>query len=89
MHQGQRLTGEELRAAVAEAIKTSGKTQEELARELEVTQGAISRASNEAATKLGGLQRRIIAHLTPFTLREERTVEYVVERSDESSELHC
>lgn len=82
MYEGQRLNGDQLREATAEAIRSSGKTQGELAAELKVTQGAVSRAANETATKLSGLQRRIIAHLTPFRLREERTIEYVVEKNN-------
>jgi predicted transcriptional regulator len=82
MKPGDRLSPEELRSAVDEAVSASGQTHQKIADELEVTRGAISRATNESATKLSGLQRRIIAHLTPYSLREERTVEYVVEENN-------
>ena len=82
MHADQRMNLEELRTATREVVAGSGKAQHELAGELGVTQPAISRAVNEAAPKLAGLQRRIIEHLTDYRIEVEKTVEYVVrERS--------
>lgn len=80
MKDGQRLTLEELRDATAEAVSGSGKTQSEVASELDVTGSAISRATNEAVTNLAGLQRRIVSHLTTFEIDEKRTVSYIVRK---------
>ena len=85
MRAGQRLSPDELRQAAADAVKGSGKLQREVAEELGVSKGAVSRALNETNSALAGLQQRIIRHLTGYRLEEEVTVTYVVQSKDEDT----
>ena len=71
MRHNQRLTVEELREEAFTAISNSGKRQADVARDLDVTEGAVSRALKETGTHLAGLQQRIIEHLTPYQLERE------------------
>lgn len=80
MRHNQRMDLDGLREATARAVSESGKTQRQVASELGVTPGAISRALNEANTALAGLQRRIVEHLTGYHLEEEVSVEYIAKR---------
>lgn len=85
MRENQRMNGEELRAVVKAAVAASNKTQYELADELNVTQSAISRAVNEAASNLAGLQGRIIEHLTDYRIEPEKRIAYVVRKKSSST----
>jgi len=78
--EGQSVGLKDLRDFARQAVRSSGKTQNRVATELEVTDSAISQAVNEPARNLVGLQRRIIDHLTPYTVREEHAVTYTIER---------
>jgi len=73
MHDGQTMNYDELQQAAAQAIDDAGTSQAQVARELDVTRGAVSRAVKEPGSALFNLQSRIIAHLTDY--RVEREVE--------------
>lgn len=73
MHDGQTMTYDELQQAAAQTIDDAGTSQAQVARELGVTRGAVSRAVKEPGSSLFELQRRIVEHLTGF--RVEREVE--------------
>ena len=55
-----------------------GVTQEDIAKELGMTQGNLSSALNKASTRWLGTQRRIIEAYSPYSI--EKRVEYVVVR---------
>lgn len=80
MHDGQRLTYEDLQTAARRAYEASGRTQEELAAALGATQSAVSQALSTAGPKFAQLQRRLIAQLTPYDVEED--VRFVVRRRD-------
>ena len=82
MRHNERMSLDGLREATAKAVADSGKTQRQVAEDLGVTPGAISRALNETNSALAGLQRRIIEHLTGFRLEEEVRVTYVAKQAD-------
>lgn len=69
---------EALRREATQTVEQSGSTQTEIANELEVTAGALSRALSESGPKFSRLQRRILQHLTPY--RIERHVVFTAER---------
>ena len=71
MRHNQRLTIAQLRQEAHDALKASGKSQVGVARDLGVSEGAISRALKEEGNHLADLQRRIIEHVTPYTLEKE------------------
>lgn len=74
------MTPAELRDATAKAVQESGKTQTQIASELNISQSVVSEAVNKPYTKLAGVQRRIIEHLTDFEIKEERTITYIARR---------
>ena len=65
------MSYEELQQATAQAIEDAGTSQAQVARDLDVTRGAVSRAVKEPGAKFWGLQKRILAHLTDFTVERE------------------
>jgi predicted transcriptional regulator len=58
------LTHEELRALVERLLAEHAGTQTQVARELDVTPGAISHAKQYAGASVEALQMRIVRHLT-------------------------
>lgn len=70
----QRLTYEQLRDEVASAVADYAESQAALARELDVTRGAVNRAVKEAGPMLVRLQKRIIEHLTEYHIEDTFTV---------------
>ena len=80
----QRLTFAELQAEARKALADSGKTQAQVAEEIETTPSAVSEALNERrpekVSNHAAVYRRIIEATTPYTVRIERTVEIRVER---------
>ena len=71
MKNGQTISYEELRQAAAQAIDEAGISQAQVARDLDVTRGAVSRAIKEPGATFYDLQRRIIEHLTDFRVEKE------------------
>ena len=67
------MSYDELRQAVARAIEEGGHSQAQIAREIGVTRGAISRAAKESGDTLWKLQARIIEHLTGSIIEKEIT----------------
>ena len=78
MRHGQRLTEEELRSEARQGIESSGLTQREVARRLDVSEQAISNAVRETGSKVAALQRRIVSLLTDYTIE----VGYMAARKD-------
>jgi len=68
MRDGSRLSFEDLREAAAEAVAASDQTQTDVADALGVHRSSISRALAEPGANWQQLQRRIIAHLTPYQI---------------------
>ena len=66
MRHGQVMNYESLCAEAREAVKTSGRPQREIAAELDVTPGAISRAISEPGLKFLTLQKQLIHRLTDY-----------------------
>lgn len=64
---------EELCRTAAEVVSSSEYTQTEIAEELEVTTGAISRALSESGPKLSRLQCRILEYLTSCEIERTAT----------------
>lgn len=84
MRHNQTFAGyEELHRLTVEALEESGKSQADVAREMDKTRGAISRALKGPDSSLSGLQRDIIEHLTPYQVDEE--VQFTLKRKDRSS----
>lgn len=78
---GQRLRSFlALRTEAREAVDDAKVTQSEVAELLDVSQAAVSAALNDTEGKRTGTLIRIIEALTPYTVEEERTVEYRVVR---------
>lgn len=81
---GQKLSYEELRDEVAEAVEEYDGTQSDIARRLDVSRAAVSRATREDGATLASLQRRILKLLRPnYKLEEEVTVRFRVIREDD------
>lgn len=76
---GDRLDYEGLRQKAKEAVKASGMKQYEVAERVGRTGPSVSLALSQAGARYAGLQRVIIEALTDFRIREERSVDYVVE----------
>ena len=71
----QQLTYEGLRDEAAAAVEKSGESQAAVARALDVTRGAVSRAVKEAGPGWQvDLQIQIIEHLTPYRIKQEPVV---------------
>lgn len=64
----------------ARVVAESGYSQTQLADELEVSTGAMSRALSESGPKFSRLQRRILERLTPYRIKEH--VVFRVESDD-------
>jgi hypothetical protein len=69
---GEELSPEELCESAAEVLRRSGRSQSEIAEELDRSKSAISRALNEPGARFSKLQCEIISLLTPFEVREQR-----------------
>lgn len=80
MEDGTKLNFEQLCNKTCEVVKESGKSQSEIAATLNVHRSAISRAIKTPGEKFQELQRRIIAHLTPYCV--ERHIVFKVKRID-------
>lgn len=80
MREGTTFTLEELREAAVDAVGASEKAQSDVARELGVHRSSVSRALNEAGERYQGLQRRIIANVTPYEI--ERQLLFKARRKD-------
>lgn len=81
MRHNQKLTFEELRQEVHEAVKGYEGTQAGLAEKLGVSGGAISRAIHEAGPLLAGLQMRVLEYLQDeYAIAEETEVWFRVTR---------
>ena len=83
MRHNQLLDFVALRDEAADAVEQSPKTQVQVAEDLDVTKGAISRAIKEAGPNFANLQRRIVDLLTPY--RVERDVIFRAVRKDRDS----
>ena len=70
MRHNQELSHEQLRQEAEDAVEKSGKSQAQIARELEVSRAAVSRAVKETNTALLALQKRIVEHLTSYEIEE-------------------
>jgi len=73
MRDGTELDFEGLRKEAAAAVEDAGRSQSEVARELDVHRSAVSRAVKESGPRLSELQRRIIRHLTPYRIERRVT----------------
>lgn len=80
MRDGTEMTFAELRQETAAAVEESGRSQAEIARELDVHRSAVSRAVKEEGPNWHKLQRRILSHLTPYEV--EKRVYFKAHRSD-------
>lgn len=84
MNDGRTMDYEALRQEAHRVVVQSGSTQTEIADELDVSAGALSRALSESGPKFSRLQCRILQHLTPY--RIERQVVFTAIRRDHRSE---
>jgi predicted transcriptional regulator len=83
MRHNQKLSYDELRDEAAAAVDAYDGTQTEIAEQLGVTRGAVSRALKEEGSSLAGLQIRILELLRPgYTLEKEEQVWFRVQRKD-------
>jgi transposase-like protein len=82
----RRIDSEKLRAMTELVLKTTEKSQSDVARDLDVNPSAITRAKREAATRREQLQIRILQHLTGARVQKE--VRYVIDLnpSDQDSQ---
>lgn len=80
MRDGTELSFDELRDETAEAVEESGRSQAEVARELDMHRSAVSRAVKESGPRVQKIQRRVIQHLTPY--RVDRHVYFKAHRED-------
>lgn len=70
---GQTLDYEELRQEAADAVEAArkrGRTQVQLAEELDVAQATLSRALSTPGAKYAALQRRVVALLTRYEIED-------------------
>lgn len=72
MRDGTEMDFDGLREETASAVGESGKTQSEIARELDLHRSAVSRAVKESGPRVQKIQRRVLRHLTPYRV-EQRT----------------
>lgn len=70
MHNGMEMDPEALCEEAARVVSESSYSQTQLADELEVSTGAMSRALSESGPKFSRLQRRILERLTPYQIEE-------------------
>lgn len=70
MQDGMEMDYEALCEEAARLVSESGYSQKQLANELEVSTGAISRSLSESGPKFSRLQRRILERLTPYRIDE-------------------
>jgi len=80
MRDGMEMDYEILCNEAARIFAESNYSQTQLADELEVSTGAMSRALSESGPKFSRLQRRILERLTPY--RIEEYVVFRVESND-------
>jgi len=80
MRDGTEMSFDELRDETAAAVDESGKSQAEVARELDMHRSAVSRAVKESGARVQKIQRRVLRHLTPY--RIERRVHFKAHRED-------
>ena len=71
MRNNQRLTIEQLREEARLAVEASGKRQSEIARALEVSEGALSRALREEGTHFAELLGRVVESLLGYRVERE------------------
>ena len=81
---GEKLSPAELCALAAEVLRKSGRSQSEVAKELDRSNSAISRALNEPGARFSKLQCEIVSLLTPFEVREQRI--YLISESETTSQ---
>ena len=80
MRDGTEMSFDELRDETAAAVDESGKSQSQVARELDMHRSAVSRAVKESGPRVQKIQRRVLRHLTPY--RIERRVSFKAHRED-------
>ena len=80
MRDGTEMSFDELRDETAATVDESGKSQAEVARELDMHRSAVSRAVKESGARVQKIQRRVLRHLTPY--RIERRVHFKAHRED-------
>jgi len=80
MRDGTEMSFDELRDETAAAVDKSGKSQAEVARELDLHRSAVSRAVKESGPRVQKIQRRVLRHLTSY--RIERRVRFKAHRED-------
>lgn len=71
MHDGMEMDYEALCKEASRAVTESDYSQTQLADELEVSTGAMSRALSESGPKFSRLQRKILERLTSFRIEEQ------------------
>jgi DNA transposition AAA+ family ATPase len=84
MQDKMKMNHDELCREAARAVDEASVTQTQLARDLDVSPGAVSRALSESGPKFASLQRRILEHLTPYRIRER--VVFEVQRRYEAGD---
>ena len=77
MHHNQRLSYEKLRTETEGTIERGDLSKAEIARRLDKTRGAITRATSEAGGNVARLQRSIIELLTGYEVVEEPAGEVI------------
>lgn len=82
MRHNEKLDYDKLRAEAEAAVEESGKKRIEIASELGVSSGAITRALKEPGSKFSELQKRIVEHLTDYRIDEENYTIFRVQRKD-------
>lgn len=66
----QRLDYEQLREAAAQAVEAVEQPQYQVADELGVSKGALSKALGNSGPKYAKLQARVVDHLTRYAVHE-------------------
>lgn len=80
MRDGTEMSFGQLRDETAAAVDESGKSQSQVARELDMHRSAVSRAVKESGPRVQSIQRHVLRHLTPY--RIERRVSFKAYRED-------
>jgi predicted transcriptional regulator len=83
MRDGTEMDHDGLRDAVRDALASADTTQRAVAEALGVSEAAVSMAKREAGSRRTELQRRILEHLTPYTVEERVT--FKARRKDASA----
>ena len=80
----ERLSYRGLMRAARHAMQESGARQVDLADQLGVSQGGLSRALSTPGPKLARLQQRVVEHLTPYVV--EKKVRFILRPQPKTDE---